>query len=228
MEAMRGKVFRGGIRMTRNFGGVAFFTILILAAPICAFADPVPDTGQTRSYTTTFGEDHDYAINPPSYTKLDPERNELSDSATVWAMVRDKVTGLIWEVKTDDGSIHDKDKQFPWYDSNPETNGGHVGTRGAGPDTEEFIRVLNDVRFGGFSDWRLPTVKELAFLVDYGRYRPAIDTAYFPNTISSGYWSSTTNARFEGLAWSVYFFIGNTSNSEKSDSHYVRAVRGGP
>jgi len=40
---------------------------------------PLPDTGQTQSYTSTFGEDSDYLINPPSYTKLDPEGNELPD-----------------------------------------------------------------------------------------------------------------------------------------------------
>ena len=28
----------------------------------------LPDTGQTQSYTDTFGEDSDYTINPPSYT----------------------------------------------------------------------------------------------------------------------------------------------------------------
>jgi len=31
--------------------------------------------------------------------------------------VRDNVTGLIWENKTDDGTIHDKNNQYTWYDS---------------------------------------------------------------------------------------------------------------
>jgi hypothetical protein len=213
--------------MRRNPAGALIFVALILAFSISAAAGPVPDTGQTRSYTRTFGEDHDYTINPPLYTKLDHKGNDQPNSATKWAMVRDNVTGLIWEVKTDDGSIHDKDNRYTWYDSNPETNGGHAGTKGSGQNTEEFIRAINNAKFGGFSDWRLPTVKELAYLVNHGTYRPAIDTACFPNTISFGYWSCTTNAHFKGLAWCVYFFIGNTSNSEKSDSHYVRAVRGG-
>jgi len=72
----------------------------------------IPDTGQTTSYTDTFGEDSDYLINPPSYIKMDAQANYLPDSATSWAMVRDNVTGLIWEVKTDDGSIHDKDNTY--------------------------------------------------------------------------------------------------------------------
>lgn len=34
-----------------------------------------------------------------SYTKLDGSGNALPVSATSWVMVRDNVTGLIWEVK---------------------------------------------------------------------------------------------------------------------------------
>ena len=50
----------------------------------------IPDTGQTTSYTSTFGEDHDYLINPPSYT------NNGNGTVT------DKVTGLMWQQSDDD------------------------------------------------------------------------------------------------------------------------------
>ena len=52
----------------------------------------VPDTGQTQSYTTTFGEDADYTINPPSYT-------DNKDGT-----VTDNVTGLMWQ-QTDGGEM---------------------------------------------------------------------------------------------------------------------------
>ena len=207
---------------------VPFSLIILLIISVGAMAGPVPDTGQTQSYTDTFGEDSDYTINPPSYTKLDANGNELPDSATSWVMVRDNVTGLIWEVKTDDGSVHDKDNQYTWYDSNPETNGGNAGTPGDGTDTADFIKALNDANFGGFSDWRLPTVKELARIVDRGAYTPAINSEYFPNTVSSYYWSSTTNADCTNYAWRVHFNGGNVSYYVyKSFSYRVRAVRGG-
>ena len=51
--------------------------LLILAAamfimlPAVVFSWPLPDTGQTQSYTKTFGADSDYTINPPLYAKLD-------------------------------------------------------------------------------------------------------------------------------------------------------------
>jgi hypothetical protein len=45
----------------------------------------LPDTGQVTSYTSTFGEDADYTINPPAYT--------VNGNGTV----TDQVTGLMWQ-----------------------------------------------------------------------------------------------------------------------------------
>jgi len=170
----------------------------------------LPDTGQTEFYTDTFGEDSDYNINPPSYTKLDADGNDLPDLATDWAMVRDNVTGLIWEVKTDDDSVHDKDSTYTWQDAQ-----------------DDFIAELNTQQFGGYSDWRLPAVMELSSIVNRGTYSPAIDTGYFPNTMSSNYWSSTTYAYDTDYAWRVNFDLLGVYGYDKSNSYYVRAVRGG-
>jgi hypothetical protein len=203
-------------------------TTILLVMSVYAQAGPVPDTGQTQSYTDTFGEDSDYLINPPSYTKLDASGNDLPDTATSWTMVRDNVTGLIWEVKTDDGSVHDKDNTYTWYDSNPETNGGDAGTPGEGTDTEDFINALNNSNYGGYSDWRLPTPEELQSIVDYGTTSiPTINDSYFPNTKSSRYWSSTTNANISTYVGYVDFLIGDVTDGHKSETYYVRAVRAG-
>ena len=86
----------GGIRMKKFLVtalGMIFVLIVIsyISSAISGTADPVdpvPDTGQTQSFTDTFGEDSDYSINPQSYTKLDSLGNILPDTATSWAMVR--------------------------------------------------------------------------------------------------------------------------------------------
>jgi len=44
---------------------------------------------------------------------------------------------------------------------------------------------------------------------------------------SSNYWSSTTNAGNSDNAWNVNFNNGNTNNNNKTNSKYVRCVRGG-
>ncbi len=172
----------------------------------------LPDTGQTTSYTTTFGEDGDYEINPPSYTKLDASGSELDARAADWVMVRDDVTGLIWEVKSDDGGIHDTDNTYTWQDAQ-----------------DVFVGQLNFVIYGGYNDWRMPTIKELSSLVNADTYEPAIDTALFPNTMLSRYWSSTTYTGNTSAAWYVDFTEGAAYTFEgfKTNSAAVRAVRGG-
>ncbi len=199
----------------------------------------LPDTGQTTCYNDSgyipcpqpgeafYGQDASYTISPPSYTKLDAQGYSLPDSATEWAMVQDKVTGLVWETKTDDGSIHDKDNTYTWYDGDSETNGGDAGTNGEGTDTEDFINTLNAEKFGGYSDWRLPTIKELTSVIDFGKIYPSINTEYFPNTVLFDYWSSTTNVSDIGRAWCVGFSLGLVGyNKNKSEAYYMRAVRG--
>jgi hypothetical protein len=52
----------------------------------------LPDTGETTSYTTTFGEDNDYTINPPFFN--------LNGNGTV----TDTITGLMWQ-QTDGGEM---------------------------------------------------------------------------------------------------------------------------
>ena len=166
------------------------------------------------------------------YTKLDDSGQPLPDSASIWVMVKDNATGLIWEVKRNmDGVSHyedpnDADNTYTWYDSNPDSNGGQVGASGNDMNTEAFIRAMNRLHFGGFSDWRLPTIKELAYLADSGRSNPSINVTYFPNTASSWYWSSSTSANYPYHAWGVGFRNGYDSYNYKYFYGYVRAVRG--
>jgi len=57
-----------------------------------------------------------------SFTKLDGLGNDPSNDAPAWAMVRDNVTGLIWEVKQSRDGVknyadpHDADNTYTWYD----------------------------------------------------------------------------------------------------------------
>jgi hypothetical protein len=80
---------------------------------------------------------------------------------------------------------------------------------------------------GGRKGWRLPTVEELASLVDTTSTSPALPTGYpFPNVQSSYYWSSSTHASSTGNAWLVYFNSGFVNDGDKGTDLYVWCVRG--
>jgi len=92
---------------------------------------------------------------------------------------------------------------------------------------EAALTYCEGLSLAGATDWRLPNHKELLSLVDFTRYSPSINTTFFPGTVSSYYWSSTTVAYNALNAWMVNFYYGDSNIFGKSYSYYVRCVRGG-
>ncbi len=169
-----------------------------------------------------------------SFTKLDNNGNPLANTASTWSCVKENVTGLIWEVKTSDGGLHDKDQTYTWYNSTGTNDGDSAGVTNEGTcsdsgycDTEKFVQRVNAQSWCGANDWRMPTKAELLGLVSLDRTNPAIDISYFPNTISSYYLSASPNANHSHLIWAVYFDDGDLNNYYKGVSKYVRLVRAG-
>ena len=177
-----------------------------------------------------------------SYTRLNADGSEYSGSGDYttepWSCVVDNVTGLIWEVKTDDGTLRDRDEGFTWYDPDNET---FTGTESA-QDTADFVEYFNEnteVNSGnglcGQTNWRLPTVRELVGISDFSTYEPVVDTSYFPNArtrASEWSWTADLNSDTEnlpGYAWLYSYYTGSTrskgnSLGTTSNSFYVRLV----
>jgi len=166
------------------------------------------------------------------FTKLDAEGNELPFDAGEWVCVNDNHTGLIWEVKTNDGGLRDQDHNYTWYDSDYEdldgrsaggTDGGDCD--GSRCDTEGYVEAVNAEGLCGASDWRMPTIDELHSLVHMGRTNPAIDADFFPNTIVARFWSSSLDAGKDFRAWYVRSERGRDAGMDKNRAAAVRLVR---
>ena len=146
--------------------------------------------------------------------------------------IKDNVTGLIWEQKTDDDGLRDKDWFYTWYNPNTKNNGGNAGVQNGGNcygkasgyqcDTQGYIQALNQASYCGYSDWRMPTRSELQSIVDYGRYNPSINPI-FVNTQNAAYWSELSAVGSN--VWIVAFSDGFSDRYSKNEHYYIRAVR---
>jgi len=158
-----------------------------------------------------------------SFTKLDIDGNELEASASEWRCVQDNVTGLIWEVKIEDGGIHDKNTSYRWGGIGALNDGGEYYG-----DWDALVDGSNLEALCGYSNWRVPTIYELESLVNYDRTGPAIDINYFPNTMLSGYFSINNTRRDTNTAWYVNFDTGSSRRDGLRDNSkhlkYVRLV----
>ena len=126
--------------------------------------------------------------------------------------VTDTCTGLMWQKDTADvnGSGAIEIDPFP----------------GDRLSWQEGLKYCQSLDLGGHDDWRLPNVRELQSLVDYGRALPCIDPAF--GALSLCYWSSSTYVDIPGDAWILNFFSGNVDYLGKTYSYFIRAVRNAP
>jgi len=80
----------------------------------------------------------------------------------------------------------------------------------------------------GFTDWRLPTLKELETLVDES-LNPPIDPSYFPGTSTQDYWTSTLAVPASSY-YTMDFSDGTTGEAVGAGTatNYRRCVRDEP
>lgn len=299
-----------------------FSAALAIGQPVSRTMLRLPDTGQTNSYTNTFGEDHDYLINMPVFT--------LNGDGTV----TDTVTSLMWQ-QADGGemtyenalvycdtltlggytdwklpsdqeaySILNHQRTNPaiditiftpttaeyWWTANLQYNdsskvwstnsGGGIGnhrkteTISAGGTKRfharavrynqlpvsvpnHFTDINNEIIYdeitglswqkspyydsltwenalsyadtlslGGFTDWRLPNIKELFSINDNSSSNPSLPASFFNVNAAAKYWSSTSLPNQPTRAWYMNTQFGITTYDVKTNRHEIICVRG--
>lgn len=158
--------------------------------------------------------------------------------------VQDNITGLMWEVKTDDGGLRDWKNTYTNYDNasapqkNPDSQVGETYRTfyvkptqmeiDSTTNTIGFAKAVNSQKLCGYDNWRLPTYEELETIVDYGAMNigASIDVTAFPNTQPDTYWSASGNGGHPQDARAMTFSTGSSSDLvRRSEPSYLRLVR---
>jgi hypothetical protein len=124
-----------------------------------------------------------------NYTKLDENGMPLADQSLTyaeqpWRCVQDNKTGLIWEVKTDDGGIHDNENTYINTAYYPHFSTSNIGLcddpSGDRCNTQTLVDEVNAEALCGYTDWRMPTLDEMQALVKGGTENDTFNPDYFP------------------------------------------------
>lgn len=73
----------------------------------------------------------------------------------------------------------------------------------------DIIKDMNLQKRHGYSDWRIPNIRELESLTDMTTHSPAIVSPDFFSDVQPFYWSSTTSVFDPRYAWTLYTEDGN-------------------
>ncbi len=141
--------------------------------------------------------------------------SQISASPEIW---QDERTGLYWsESQGTQASGNQFVTTCAFYSSDP--RGSYDGTDS---NCGASINQCADLTDGGYTDWYLPTQKELQQAYINGIYNQT--SGSFATT--SNFWSSTERSDNSSYAWWVYLYHGYTRSYDKTtDSLAVRCVR---
>ncbi|BDX06225.1 DUF1566 domain-containing protein [Planctobacterium marinum] len=198
------------------------------------------DLGRDRMHASDVLEKAGAGDEGFDFTKLDEFGDEIDASETSWSCVRDNVTGLIWEMKTNDSGLHDVNNTYSWVSSTTSEEAQNDGASCTLTtcNTAAFVEAVNAEGLCGFFDWRMPTHNELKSILHFGETNNTfIDGDYFPfnnpdTSTETWYWTSIQNV--DGASgdvlqnsWAIDFSSGNDNFLLKSTENHVRLVRAG-
>jgi formylglycine-generating enzyme required for sulfatase activity len=91
---------------------------------------------------------------------------------------------------------------------------------------ETALTYAENLSLAGYTDWRLPNIKELQSISDERLYQPSLDTNYFEPGTRRLFWSSSTLLGNTARSWTADFSLGIVSYNDKVRQVSAICVRG--
>jgi len=123
-----------------------------------------------------------------------------------------------YEIQKDGKVVYDQAGGLMWQQAGSQDEMNYRDAKG-------FIAALNENRFAGFHDWRLPTLEEAISLVEPTRQNGGLYIDLIFDSCQKQVW--TSDFRKDGMAWIVWFDSGfcDYAYTDNNIRYHVRAVR---
>ncbi|MCP4693756.1 MAG: DUF1566 domain-containing protein, partial [Desulfobacterales bacterium] len=115
-----------------------------------------------------------------------------------------------------DGAVTDRATGLMWQQSGLEEEKIHK-------EAFKYIETLNREKFAGYDGWRLPTIEELASLMEPEVMNGELHNNPIFNKIQCCLWSVDEGS--SGEAWAAFFYDGYALRYYITFGLYVRGVR---
>lgn len=126
-----------------------------------------------------------------------------------------------------DGTVTDTMLNLIWQNNYSDNKGYAANSNVPSLDYNTAVEYCSNIDLAGLKSWRLPSMRELASLIDYSIAlpNPFIDPVFITTKANGGmYWTGTIYAPNTTKAWFVRFIHYGVNRRPKSNSYSVRCV----
>ena len=137
-------------------------------------------------------------------------------------------------INNGDSTVTDKTTGLMWSHCYLGHSGNQCQDGGTGSNNyptkltwQAALSAAQNSSLGGYSNWRLPNIKELSSIFEQACIAPAINSDVFPHVpeTRSYTWASSKHNLFDDQSYVVNFYNGITYSDTRTTENYVRFVR---
>lgn len=162
----------------------------------------------------------------------------LLTTQPVWSFCSENITDTVtvdnFVTDTDNGVVSDSETGLMWsicnYGESWDSDAQECTETPLLLGWQESLQTVNQAELAGYTDWRLPNIKELMSIIERSCAQPAVQVSLFPSTQDELYWSSTpvysdVLSDSGALVWAVHFKEGSNTTHKKTSHALTRMVR---